>query len=120
MNSESRKATAEATTSAGAAKVADNAAPTTMAHAAQLTPSRRCTRSRKTRANPTSRRPLGAVITGATGIRQGASGTQTVHRLPIIQLAVGPLAVNETRKTPPDRKSIGKGKRESERGGTRG
>src|SRR3546814_18437422 len=66
------------------------------------------TRSRKTRANPTSRTPLGAVIPGATGIRQGTSGTQTVPSLPIIQLAAGTHAVNATRKERSEERQVGK------------
>ena len=62
-------------------------APIRIAATAATKPSRRCTRSRSTRAMPTISTPDGAISPGATGIRQGPSRVQTVPTLPIIQLA---------------------------------
>ena len=50
-------------------------------------PSRRCTRSRSTSAMPIISTPDGAMSSGATGIRHGPFGVQTVPTCPIIQLA---------------------------------
>ncbi len=74
---------------AGGASAAEIAAPIAMAASDAPGPSRRCTRSRSTSARPTIRTPLGAIRPGATGIRHGPFGGQTVPTLPIIQFAAG-------------------------------
>jgi len=67
----------------------------------QALPSRRCSRSRSTRAAPIISTPLGAVIgpsrPGATGTRQGPLGMQVVPTLPISQFAAGTQAMKAAR-----------------------
>ncbi len=65
----------------------------------QPRPRRRWTRSRSTRAMPTMRTPLGAMISGATGTRHGPLGTHVVPTWPISQLAIGIQRAKATRKT---------------------
>ena len=71
-------AAVEATMIAGGARKAEIAAPAAIASSATLGPSRRWTMSRSTSARPIISTPLGAASPGATGTRQGPSGTQTV------------------------------------------
>ena len=85
----------------GRRHAAEITAPTRIAPTPTATPSRRCTRSRSTSAAPTISTPDGAIRPGATGIRQGPFGTQTVPTWPISQLAAGMVRQNRTRKTAP-------------------
>lgn len=45
------------------------------------------------------------MIPGATGIRQGLSGGQTVPKLPSIQLAIGMESANPARYSIPSRRT---------------
>ncbi len=74
---------------AGGASAAEIAAPAAMAASEAPAPSRRCTRSRRTRARPAITTPLGAMSPGATGTRHGLPAGHTVPRCPIIQFAAG-------------------------------
>src|SRR5262249_39961802 len=80
---------------------ADRAAPNRMAPDTTATPRRRCTRSRSTSAKPIMVTPDGAISPGATGIRQGPSGTHVVPAWPISQLAAGIVSANRARNTIP-------------------
>ena len=75
-----------------------DAAPTMIAPMPNSTPSRRCTRSRNTSARPIISTPEGAMMPGATGIRHGPCGTQTVPTWPISQLAAGMVRQNSDEK----------------------
>ena len=83
------------------ASVAEISAPTAMAPRPASGPRRRWTMSRRTRARPTIRTPLGAMMPGQTGTRQGPLGTQTAPALPISQLAAGMVRPNRTRAITP-------------------
>ena len=74
---------------AGGARAAEIAAPIAMAASDAPGPSRRWTRSRSTSVRPTITTPLGAISPGATGIRHGPFGGQSVPTFPIIQFAAG-------------------------------
>ncbi len=105
-NSLTRKATAEAITSAGGARKADSAAPDSTAPAAKPRPSRRCTRSRNTSARPTINTPEGAISPGATGTRQGPFGTQKVPAWPISQFAAGMHSPKPIRASTPSARGV--------------
>ena len=80
---------------------AESTAPTRIASDGEPTPSRRCTRSRSTSAMPIISTPEGAISSGATGMRHGPFGAQTVPTFPIIQLASGMVRPNEQEKHDP-------------------
>jgi len=85
----------------GGAKKAERKAPKNMAAIHQTIPNRRWTKSLKIKASPTTITPLGANISGATGIRQGPFSIQDVPTFMIIQFAPGIHSVNAAKKMNP-------------------
>src|SRR5690606_15724138 len=71
----------------------DAAVPARIAASAQRAPRLAWIASRSTRARPMTSTPLGAISPGATGTRQGPSGTQVVPTCWISQLAAGIVAM---------------------------
>ena len=91
----------EARTKGGGASAAKSTTPAAIAPKAQVRPRRRCTKSRNTKARPIISTPDGAMMPGATGIRQGPLGAQKLPRFLIIQFAAGMHSAKPIRKAKP-------------------